>query len=324
MTFSRLAARAALISGLMAGGATGAPPVSDDARVNSSASLPAANDADEGTAEETSDSASEAPSDAARKPRKEAGGAPRDGAAGKPANPVTIDVPGGGRVVVDLSDPRAAEQLLRGLRRFHVEPLPDGPASKFCIGIMVHPLTPEARALLPVEGDTGVVVQETLDDSPANLAGLEKNDVIVRVGDKPIADPAALVAAVDEAGEAPITIHFLRKGEKKSVELKAKLRKEMFSDEAASRKMLEGLARENQELHDAIAGLHKDPANRLHPGMMITRMGPGFVTGPGAGAPSVQQIEELTGTIRELTAEVARLRETVDKLQKQAESADRK
>ena len=88
--------------------------------------------------------------------------------------------------------------------------------------------------------------------------------------------------------------------------------------------MLEGLARENQELHDAIAGLHKDPANRLHPGMMITRMGPGFVTGPGAGAPSVQQIEELTGTIRELTAEVARLRETVDKLQKQAESADRK
>lgn len=327
MSFSRSAARAALISGLMACGATGALPASDEARPTAASSRSIADDTDK-EAEGTADESSESSPGAGEKPRDNAAGAPGQAAPRKPRNPVTIDLPGGGRMVVDLADPRTAELLIRSLRQLHVEPLPEVPASRFCIGIMVHPLTPEARAVLPIEGETGVVVQETLPGSPAALAGLEKNDVITRVGEKPISDPAALVAAVDEAGQTPVTIHILRKGEPRSIELTAKLREELLPDEATSRKMLDGLAQENQELHDAIARLRKDPANRLHPGMMITRMGPGFVTGPGMGPGAVgttaRQLEELTGTIKELTAEVARLRETVDKLQKQAESAESK
>jgi serine protease Do len=65
------------------------------------------------------------------------------------------------------------------------------------LGVAVRPLTPEERAAGDVDG--GVVVEQVT--GPAEKAGLQPGDVIVSVNRKPVASPAELKAALDQAGK---------------------------------------------------------------------------------------------------------------------------
>jgi S1-C subfamily serine protease len=67
----------------------------------------------------------------------------------------------------------------------------------------------------------GVVVQETLDGSPAKAAGLKKGDQVLRVGTREVSDIHATVDAVRAAkpGET-LTFHIRRDGAEKDVAVK--------------------------------------------------------------------------------------------------------
>jgi hypothetical protein len=196
-----------------------------------------------------------------------------------------------------------------------VESLPDLPPSKFVIGVMVQPIAPEARELLPIEGEGGLVVGDVLDDGPAAKAGLKRNDVITHVGDQELTDIIQLVKAIDVAGEKSVQIRYLRKGKEQTTEVTPVLRGSVAhpaeeaappSNDAEAERAAEAIGRAIQRMRDKGA-----PHNGPMPGMRITKMGPGFISGPPATA---EQIEKLTKTIEDLRMEVESLRKTVEEL----------
>ena len=65
----------------------------------------------------------------------------------------------------------------------------------------------------------GLVVDDVLENSPAVKAGFKKNDILVKVGDKALKEPADLLKAVEEAKETELTIALRRGGKEMSLKV---------------------------------------------------------------------------------------------------------
>ncbi len=90
------------------------------------------------------------------------------------------------------------------------------------LGVETRDLTPEDRDRLKVKADSGAVVVEVIPNTPADRAGLKRDDVITRVNDHAVSGPRELRRAVREAGPGKsLTLQVARGGETK--ELKARL-----------------------------------------------------------------------------------------------------
>ena len=79
------------------------------------------------------------------------------------------------------------------------------------IGIYCNPLNPELAAYFGVKEGTGLLVAKVTDKSPAQKAGLQAGDVIVRVDGKPVASVNSVIDLLQDkkAGEK-IKVEFLR------------------------------------------------------------------------------------------------------------------
>jgi len=72
------------------------------------------------------------------------------------------------------------------------EPVLAGAPDEESWGLGVEPLSGEAAAQLGLTIAGGLLVTDVVTGGPADRAGLRRGDVIVEVGKKPVADPAAL------------------------------------------------------------------------------------------------------------------------------------
>src|SRR5206468_1265630 len=72
------------------------------------------------------------------------------------------------------------------------EPVLAGAPDEESWGLGVEPLSGEAAAQLGLTIAGGLLVTDVATGGPADRAGLRRGDVIVEVGKKPVADPAAL------------------------------------------------------------------------------------------------------------------------------------
>jgi serine protease Do len=79
------------------------------------------------------------------------------------------------------------------------------------LGLVLSPLTPEGRTLHGLADDvSGVLVSSVAPGGPAAEKGLQVGDVVVEVGQKPVATPAEVKAGVDEsAAQGKKTVLFL-------------------------------------------------------------------------------------------------------------------
>jgi S1-C subfamily serine protease len=87
------------------------------------------------------------------------------------------------------------------------------------LGLQLVPLTArrarennrEPDALLQLPEQDGALVQRVLEDSPAQVAGLRRGDLVVAVGEQPIRDPAGLLQQVElsQVGQ-PLPLTFIR------------------------------------------------------------------------------------------------------------------
>ena len=92
--------------------------------------------------------------------------------------------------------------------------LPPGGSPAF-LGVNVQPLTAELRKQLKVDVEEGVVVTEVIPKSPAEKAGLKRDDVITAVGGHPVKGPEDLREQVQKAGPGKeLTLAVARGGEK--------------------------------------------------------------------------------------------------------------
>lgn len=78
--------------------------------------------------------------------------------------------------------------------------------------------------------EKGAKVTNVVDDSPAAKAGLMKGDIITKVGDKKVDDPASLADIIgDMEPNKEVDIYFLRDKKEKKISVKLGERKESFS-----------------------------------------------------------------------------------------------
>ena len=86
------------------------------------------------------------------------------------------------------------------------------------IGVQVQSMTPELREFFSVDPEWGVLVSRVDPDSPAAKSGVLAGDVIVAVGDKPVAGPRDLIGAVQGSSEDEvIEILLSRRGQEQRV-----------------------------------------------------------------------------------------------------------
>jgi serine protease DegQ len=96
----------------------------------------------------------------------------------------------GGSMGIGFAIPVAtAKMVLDGIVK-------DGQVTRGWIGVEPSDLSPELAQTFDIQNDSGVIITGVLQNGPAALAGMRPGDVIVRIGDKPVADVVQLLAAV--------------------------------------------------------------------------------------------------------------------------------
>lgn len=88
------------------------------------------------------------------------------------------------------------------------------------LGVQLQDLKPALRTALQMDDETGVLVSEVVEDSPAQKAGLKDGDVILKYGDVEVEDSGDLSAAVrkTEPGQK-VELTILRGGKTKKMDV---------------------------------------------------------------------------------------------------------
>jgi serine protease DegQ len=96
----------------------------------------------------------------------------------------------GGSMGIGFAIPVAtAKMVLDGIVK-------DGQVTRGWIGVEPSDLSPELAQTFDIKNESGVIITGVLQNGPAALAGMRPGDVILRIGDKPIADVVQLLGAV--------------------------------------------------------------------------------------------------------------------------------
>jgi hypothetical protein len=147
--------------------------------------------------------------------------------------------------------------------------------SKYWLGIECMTLPASLRSQLNLPEKQGVLVGSVVKDSPAAKAGFAQYDVLLRAGDKQLAEPRDVLAAIDAAKETKLKIDLLRGGKPKTIELTPAKRPEQFgvlrdpasqADVDKIRQWLESMGSGEEGNLQAIPRL-----DLLRPGMILPR-----------------------------------------------------
>lgn len=90
--------------------------------------------------------------------------------------------------------------------------------SEYWLGMACSTMPPALRAQLDLAERQGVLVEGVVPESPAAKAGILQHDILLRAGDKPLAEPRDLIEAIEATKEGVLKIELLRGGKPKTVE----------------------------------------------------------------------------------------------------------
>jgi serine protease Do len=97
----------------------------------------------------------------------------------------------------------------------------DGKVVRGFLGVTIQDLTPALAESLSVKRDSGAVVSDVNEDSPADKAGIKSGDVVLQINGKPVADSRALKFSVAELKPGTETdVKILRDGKEQTLKVK--------------------------------------------------------------------------------------------------------
>lgn len=99
-------------------------------------------------------------------------------------------------------------------------------AERRWIGLSCYPADETLRSQLKLGENEGLVVEALVPEGPADAAGVEAGDVLLKAGEATLSDVPDLAKAIAEAGDKPVTLTLIRAGEKKTVEVTPAVRDE--------------------------------------------------------------------------------------------------
>ncbi len=123
--------------------------------------------------------------------------------------------PSGGNVGIAFAIPAStAKEIVQDL-------IKDGSVQRGWLGVEIQPVTPEVADSLGIKKDTGVLVSNAQDDSPAKAAGLTAGDVITGVDGKDVSSPKELARMIGNiAPGKSVEVTVLRDGNSKDFTVK--------------------------------------------------------------------------------------------------------
>lgn len=98
---------------------------------------------------------------------------------------------------------------------------------EFFLGVSCAPLTDELRDELKVDREQGLVVMDVIPGSPADKGGVQKDDILIAVGDKDLVEVADLISAVSAAGGNEMTITLARDGKRQDAKITPERRRDI-------------------------------------------------------------------------------------------------
>lgn len=99
--------------------------------------------------------------------------------------------------------------------------LKEGKVVRGWLGVVIQPVTPELKDKLKLSTEKGALVADVVEGGPAEKAGIERGDVILTFDGKEISesDDLPYIVASTPVGKT-ITVEVIRKGERKSIQVK--------------------------------------------------------------------------------------------------------
>ena len=125
-------------------------------------------------------------------------------------------------------------KVLRGGKPVTIQVRPEykvtfGPVAKeqieYYIGVGLEPIEDALRTQLGLSAGQGVVITDVVKGSAAEKAGLQKHDLALELGGKPVGTPEALAHQVQENRDTPSSLKLLRAGKVLTVPITGRVRK---------------------------------------------------------------------------------------------------
>ena len=197
-------------------------------------------------------------------------------------------------------------------------PEPPAGSTTYWIGVVVAPVDATLRSHLgSLLGEGGLIVTEIDATGPAKSAGLQKNDILIKVDDQPIKTQAALTERVVGSEGKAIKIDLLRGGKAQSLALvpaKRTINPSMTAAPYAGLKKLEDFVPwTTQLLPDGMYEFRNGPST-VAPILPYAPVVPGQTTDFNAAA-------RVEAEMKALTTQLDDLREAVGKLTKELAAA---
>jgi hypothetical protein len=177
--------------------------------------------------------------------------------------------------------------------------------NKYTIGIACAPLNDALRSELRLADGQGLVVVNVFSDTPADKAGVQEGDVLIKAAGKAVAGIKDLVGAVQAAGKDTKKLSLLlnRDGKKQTVQI-VPVERESLTISVEAEIGDEALESLREHLPDI--GRH---------GFYFGELGPGVIAPLDAGKADEQavkalkkQVETLSRQVKELQAELKKLK----------------
>jgi membrane-associated protease RseP (regulator of RpoE activity) len=183
------------------------------------------------------------------------------------------------------------------------------------LGVAAEELSEELAAQLAIDPGSGLLVRSVVPESPAAVAGIQKNDVLAKLDDQTLNSPKQLqkLVASRKSGEA-VRISYFRRG--KLAEVEAKLSEHDESPDNQKFDML--LKTLGGHGHGDLAPLLKFPVDPLtfQKKIVVVDKEGNVVTKDDSGA-------DQADAIKRLAAEVERMRDQAASARKEAQEAIR-
>ena len=144
-------------------------------------------------------------------------------------------------------------------------------SAEFWIGVHGMPLDEPLRSQLDVPPGEGLLVRDVAPDSPAAVAGLRRNDVLLSARGKRLSSVADLQQAVNESSASELKIELLRSGKPETVSVKPQARPDLSWPGAANLppREREALRRWIDQMHRGDGQLPPMALRFFHPGMLL-------------------------------------------------------
>ena len=159
----------------------------------------------------------------------------------------------------------------------------------YWIGIRGRSIESEVlRTHLQLAQNMGVVVEEVLPESPADKAGLQKHDIILRANDDTVNDMSVMQQHVREGGEKPIELKIIRYGQHEKVVVVPEKRPEKFSSIGGDRNGFDRF-HPGQDFDQMMGILGQLQGRQIGPGMVFRGQGFGMGRLPNGVTVQVQK-----------------------------------